>query len=76
MNKIDILEQVLGNESESAVLNGLPFIHAFRAFSKVVNSCIGVSLQDNYEANILEFKRLYLALEISVTPKVNVLIMA
>ena len=53
-----------------AVINGLPFIQTFRAFSKVVSSCFGVSLQEDYEVHILEFRRLYLELGISVTPKV------
>ena len=70
LKKVDILQQALEKESEAAVLNGLPFIHTFRAFSKVVSSCFGVSLQEDYQAQIFEFKRLYLALGISVTPKV------
>ena len=55
------------------LLNGLPFpyIHVCRAFSRVVCSCFGVGLKDGYEEHIKEFKRLYMALGITVTPKVN-----
>ena len=74
LNKVDILQQALEQESEAAVLNGFPFIHTFRAFSKVVSSCFGVSLQEDFQAQIFEFKRLYLALGVSVTPKVTKLL--
>ena len=68
---MDKLQQLLEQESVDVLLNGLPYIHTFRAFSRVVSSCFGVSLKDGYQAHILEFKRLYLALGISVTPKVK-----
>ena len=56
---------------EEALLNGLPYIHAMRAFSKVVESCFGMHLLDSYEENIREFKQLYFALGVTVTPKVR-----
>ena len=56
--------------SDEAILNGLPYIHAMRAFSKVVESCFGMNLKDSYEDDIKEFKRLYLSLGVTVTPKV------
>ena len=57
-------------QSDIALLNGLPFIHALRGFSKVVESCFSNHLLDRYETDIAEFKRLYLSLGVSVTPKV------
>ena len=56
---------------EEALLNGLPYIHAMRAFSKVVESCFGMQLLDSYDQDIREFKRLYFALGVTVTPKVR-----
>ena len=51
-------------------MNALPYIHTFRAFDRVVSSCFGVGLKDGYQENIKEFKRLYMSLGITVTPKV------
>ena len=68
---MDILQSVLEQHSEEVLLNGLPYVHAFRAFSAVVDTCFGVALKDGYKENIQEFKRLYLSLGISVTPKVG-----
>ena len=59
-------------ESDDVVLNGLPFIHAFRAFDSVVAKCFGVTLQPGYEAAIKAFKSSYLNLGITVTPKVDI----
>ena len=70
MRKVDILQSELEQHSEAAMLNGLPFIHTMRAFSKVVDSCFSNTLKDTYKADIAEFKRLYTNLGISVTPKV------
>ena len=70
LKKIDSLEQALQLESDDVLLNGLPIIHAFRSFSQVVDSCFGVGLKTGYEEAIREFKRCYLALGITVTPKV------
>lgn len=53
-----------------ALLNGLPYIHTMRAFSELVSSCFGMDLDDSYVDKIAEFRRLYMALGISVTPKV------
>ena len=71
MRKLDILQQELENHSDEVLLNGLPYIHALRAFSKVVESCFGMQLMDSYKVDIMEFRRLYLALGVTVTPKVG-----
>ena len=71
LKKIDSLQQDLEQQPDNAALiNGLPFISAFRAFSRVVDSCFGVCLKSGYAERIKEFKEEYLSLKISVTPKV------
>ena len=70
LKKVDSLQLALEQESDEVLLNGLPFVHAFRSFSCVVHSCFGVDLKDRYEEKIDEFKKCYLALDITVTPKV------
>ena len=67
---MDILQQELEQHSEVALINGLPFIQTMRSFSKVVSSCFGMTLVESFKEDISEFRRLYLSLEISVTPKV------
>lgn len=54
-------------------LHVLPFVDAFRAFKKVVRACFSSDLDDNFEEIIFDFKKSYLALGISVTPKVHAL---
>ena len=71
LKKVDLLERELHKESADVLLKGLEFVQVFRAFLKVVNSCFGVSLKSSYEADILEFKRVYKSLDITVTPKVT-----
>ena len=71
LKKVDLLERELRMEPVDVLMKGLQFVQAFRAFLKVVNSCFGMSLRDGFEEDIIEFKRIYLALDISVTPKVN-----
>ena len=72
LKKVDLLQQELEEMPEEALLNGLPYIHALRAFSKVVESCFSMKLLDTYVDDIKEFKRLYLALGVTVTPKVRI----
>ena len=70
LKKVDLLQLELGLHSDDALLNGLPFIHTLRSFSKVVDSCFGMDLKETFMTDIAEFKRLYLSLGITVTPKV------
>ena len=60
------------NQPSEAIINGLPFTQTIKAFNKVVGACFGLKLDPAYKAAIAEFKRLYLELDISVTPKVNI----
>ena len=50
----------------------MKFIHALQKFDKVVSSCFGVKLKvDTYKRHISAFKTAFMALRISVTPKVH-----
>ena len=71
LQKVDLLERELNKESTEVMMKGLEYVQAFRAFDKVVSSCFGVSLKEGFKEDILEFKRVYTSLGISVTPKVN-----
>ena len=72
LKKIDLLQQNLEQECDDVILNGLPFIQTFRAFSAVVDFCFGVKLKPGYEDKIKDFKKSYLSLGITVTPKVKI----
>ena len=47
------------------------FVSSLRAFGRVVKSCFGLKLSTTYKADIESFRKCYLNLEISVTPKVR-----
>ena len=47
------------------------YVAALGAFGRVVRSCFGISLSPTYKADIEHFKKCYLNLNISVTPKVR-----
>ena len=50
------------------------YVSALRAFGRVVKSCFGCKLSSSYKADIEHFKKCYLNLNISVTPKVSPLV--
>ena len=58
------------SQAGEAVVNGLPYIQAFRSFDQVVSKCFGVSLKEGYKEAIEDFKTAYMNLGITVTPKV------
>ena len=58
-------------QTEDAIVNGLPYIHTFRAFDRVVSTSFGVTLKEGYQEAIGQFKAAYLSLDITVTPKVS-----
>ena len=47
------------------------FVRTYSNFNDVVTSCYGTNLHKNFKHNIAKFKREYLKLNISVTPKVH-----
>ena len=49
-----------------------PFIDAFKCFNKVVDSCFGMKLDDDYENNIEAFRLAFQRLGIRITPKVHI----
>ena len=70
LKKLNVLHQTLKESGGELLERGLPFIETLKAFSLVVESCFGVKLQEGYKEHIQEFKKVYLDLGISVTPKV------
>ena len=64
------LELELMSEAGEAVINGLPYIQAFRTFDQVVSKCFGVTLEEGYKEAIEEFRAAYMDLGVTVTPKV------
>lgn len=73
LNKVDISRQ-------KCPLSFLKFVRVFEDFKSVVNSClvslfslivVGNKLDPNYKEKIATFKRNYLDLKVSVTPKVH-----
>ena len=68
------LEVGLMAESKDVIVNGLPYIHAYRAFKQVVSRFFAVTLKEEYTAAIDVFKTAYLSLGITVTPKVNTIV--
>ena len=69
---VDTLEKELMGECGEAILNGLPYIHAFRTFDHVVSTCFSVTLKEGYRAAIQEFRSAYLGLGMTVTPQVYI----
>lgn len=64
LKKVDIL-------ASKCPLHCLPFVKVFRSLNKVVKSCFGYELEQNFERHINEFREEYLALSINVTPKIH-----
>ena len=50
------------SDSGEAIVNGLPYIQAFRAFDEVVSKCFGVTVNEGYKEAIDQFRTAYLAL--------------
>ena len=60
---LDQLQRIIPQEFDM-------YVSALRAFGRVVKGCFGLSLSSSYKADIEHFKKCYLNLGISVTPKV------
>ena len=72
LKKLDHLELALKDAGYDVLQRGLPFVDLLRAFSEVVDVCFSTQLKGDPLVSILDFKRRYLDLGISVTPKVNI----
>ena len=59
-------------QTNEAIMNGLPFILAFRTFEQVVSTCFAVTLKEGYLDAIMAFRAAYMSLGISITPKVYI----
>lgn len=64
LDKVDILRQKCSSSC-------LKFVKVFADFKSVVNSCFGKELHSDYKSKIEAFKRSYIDLDVSVTPKVH-----
>lgn len=64
LNHVDILQQI-------SPITCLKYVKVFRDFRKVVKSCYGQTLDQEYKTDIETFKKSFLELEISVTPKLH-----
>ena len=71
LRKLDQLESHFEEEDIDTQMKGLQFVEVLRSFSKVVSSCFGGYLSEEYLNNIIQFRTLYMQLGISVTPKVH-----
>ena len=69
---LDQLELDIMMAGGEVVIKGLPFLKAFRSFNRVVSLCFGMTLGVGYMAAIKEFKKDYLELGITVTPKAHI----
>lgn len=47
------------------------FVPCLDLFDKITKSCFGMQLLPEWESNITEFKKCYLTLDSSVTPKIH-----
>ena len=74
LNLIDKLELELMGQTKDAIVNGLPYIHTFRAFDQVVSTSFGVDLKEGYQEAISKFRVAYFNLGITVTHKVFILV--
>ena len=50
------LEVELMGQTNEAIMNGLPFILAFRTFEQVVSTCFAVTLKEGYPDAIMAFR--------------------
>lgn len=64
LNKIDVLRA-------TCPIGCLKFVRTLTDFDRVVKACFGIELDPNYKLYINNFKKSYLDLGVSVTPKVH-----
>ena len=73
MRNVDKLQREVMKLDLGIIVQVLPFVEALRKFDKVVSSCFSQILDPDYETHIKDFSSHYRSLNISVTPKVNIL---
>ena len=71
LHNVGNLELALNGEGGEIPIRGVPYVETLRSYLKVQDACMGLTLKDNWKETIERFTNLYLALEISVTPKVH-----
>lgn len=70
IKNVDYLRAIANRNEQNA--DCLLFVGALQSFNKVVDDCFGVQLKETFETSIDKFKKNYLNLNITVTPKMHV----
>ena len=65
--------QKLDNLEENVPSDLKPYVLALRAFDAVRVSCFGQKLEESYQMDIENFKKIYMDLEIGMIPKSHIL---
>ena len=69
LNNVDKLQRICEHSQGRC----MEFVDTFRKFKIVVDDCFSLRLRPNYEKHIAEFKESYELLNISITPKVHII---
>ena len=76
LRNTNILEDIIPvsrNTRSHQAHPGVKFLLAFQSLNTLASSCFGEELKGNVEQHLSNFKKNYLALDISVTSKVHIL---
>ena len=74
LHRVDSLEFAFSQHGEVTMVKGAPYVDTLRAYLMVQASCMGATLEPDYESSISVFTDAYRAIpEISVTPKVHII---
>ena len=71
LTHLDVLHRLVMEKNAPELI---PFISALSTFNDVRLACFGMELSEDFEERISNFKDKYLALDITVTPSVHVLL--
>ena len=74
LKRLDCLEKELSKLDKEILAESEKFVKAFRSFFEVVKGCFGQEVLQSFKNDLKTFKHDYLALGISITPKVHILI--
>ncbi|CAL4067310.1 unnamed protein product, partial [Meganyctiphanes norvegica] len=72
LKNVDILQQMAESDDKHIIQK---YVHILRCFYDVVKSCFGMTLDPQYDTYINQFKYAYKDMDITITPKVHILLM-